>query len=55
MPPESIDTGSSYGKGTYRGREDYKSDEVRVQPHNVEAEEGLLAACLIDGGREVLS
>jgi len=26
-----------------------------VQPHNVEAEEGLLAACLIDGGREILT
>ena len=35
--------------------EGYKSDEIRVQPHNLEAEEGLLAACLIDGGREILS
>jgi replicative DNA helicase len=30
-------------------------DEVRVQPHSIEAEEGLLAACLIDGGREILT
>lgn len=27
----------------------------REQPHNLEAEEGLLAACLIDGGLEVLT
>ena len=26
-----------------------------MQPHNIEAEEGLLAACLIDGGRDVLT
>ena len=30
-------------------------DAVRVQPHNIEAEEGLIAACLIDGGRDVLT
>lgn len=29
--------------------------DARVQPHNLEAEEGLLAACLIDGGGEVLT
>ncbi|MAV39516.1 MAG: replicative DNA helicase [Puniceicoccaceae bacterium] len=28
---------------------------TRVQPHSLEAEEGLLAACLIDGGRDILS
>ncbi|MGK0464445.1 MAG: replicative DNA helicase, partial [Lentimonas sp.] len=55
MPPESIDPRNIHGQGTYKAREGYKSDEIRVQPHNVEAEEGLLAACLIDGGREVLS
>ena len=30
-------------------------DINRVQPHSLEAEEGLLAACLIDGGRDVLT
>ena len=56
MPTESSDLENSRGQGTYRAHENYKSDEViRVQPHNLEAEEGLLAACLIDGGREVLS
>ncbi len=30
-------------------------EDIRVQPHNIEAEEGLLASCLIDGGREVLA
>ena len=30
-------------------------EDIRVQPHNLEAEAGLLAACLIDGGREVLT
>lgn len=40
---------------------DKKSDELpddhtlRHQPHSIEAEEGLLAACLIEGGREVLT
>ena len=29
--------------------------DIRVQPHSLEAEEGLLAACLIDGGREILT
>ena len=33
----------------------YQSDGIRVQPHNIEAEEGLIAACLIDGGRDVLT
>lgn len=60
MPTDS--TNSSYGRD-YSGRKfrgdsrksDSVSDEIRVQPHNVEAEEGLLAACLIDGGREILT
>lgn len=32
-----------------------RDDQARVQPHSIEAEEGLLAACLIDGGREILT
>ena len=55
MPPESIDSKNSRGRGTYKARGDHESNEIRVQPHNIEAEEGLLAACLIDGGREILS
>lgn len=55
MPPESIDPKSERGRYTKKMREVYEPDAVRVQPHNLEAEEGLLAACLIDGGREVLS
>lgn len=55
MPPEPINAKSSSARGAFKKREDYKLDEIRVQPHNVEAEEGLLAACLIDGGREVLT
>jgi replicative DNA helicase len=59
MPPES--TNSSYGRHERdrKFRDSRKPKEVegdiRVQPHNVEAEEGLLAACLIDGGREILT
>ena len=59
MPPES--TNSSYGRNNggrkFRDTRNPESspDEIRVQPHNVEAEEGLLAACLIDGGREILT
>ena len=30
-------------------------DSIRTQPHNIEAEEGLLAACLIDGGHDVIT
>ncbi|MFP4165846.1 MAG: replicative DNA helicase [Opitutales bacterium] len=30
-------------------------DDVRVQPHSIEAEEGLLASCLLDGGHDVLT
>jgi len=30
-------------------------ESIRVQPHSIEAEEGLLASCLIDGGLEVLT
>lgn len=30
-------------------------DKVRIQPHNIEAEEGLLAACLLGGGKETLA
>jgi replicative DNA helicase len=32
-----------------------ETDGLRVPPHNMEAEEGLLAACLIDGGLEVIT
>ncbi len=55
MPPEPINAKSSSAQGAFKKRESYQTDEIRVQPHNLEAEEGLLAACLIDGGREVLS
>ena len=44
------------GRGMAPGRQAAEGDvSLRVQPHNTEAEEGLLAACLIDGGREVLT
>ena len=59
MPPDSFN--STYGRqsGGRKFGEARQSerapDEIRVQPHNIEAEEGLLAACLIDGGREILT
>lgn len=58
MPPDS---NSSYGRDpsdrNFRGKRKPlpAGDGIRVQPHSVEAEEGLLAACLIDGGREILT
>ena len=59
MPTEPTPPDSGFrrgGRGVAGGRKDSPIDEsLRVQPHNVEAEEGLLAACLIDGGREVLT
>lgn len=55
MPPEPTNLPYRTARRVRRVRDNRKSDEVRVQPHNLEAEEGLLAACLIDGGREVLS
>jgi len=59
MPPDS--NSSSFGRG--RSDRNYKDkrksssrdDGVRVQPHSIESEEGLLAACLIGGGREILT
>ena len=33
----------------------HELDANRVQPHSLEAEEGLIATCLIDGGRDVLT
>lgn len=60
MPPDSTPPTNGRGLGggrdfKRRERPDADSEALRVQPHNVEAEEGLLAACLIDGGREVLT
>ena len=55
MPPESTDSNDGRNPDAYTVDDGYKLDEVRVQPHNIEAEEGLLAACLIDGGREILT
>ncbi|MFP4069118.1 MAG: replicative DNA helicase [Verrucomicrobiota bacterium] len=59
MPPDSTTPHYERGKGSKKPfRNDRKSgadDDVRVQPHSIEAEEGLIAACLIDGGREVLT
>ncbi|WP_269522548.1 replicative DNA helicase [Coraliomargarita parva] len=58
MPPDFSPSDEDRGKGTSfrRGRKSRSADEdVRVQPHSIEAEEGLIAACLIDGGREVLT
>jgi len=58
MPPDS---NSSFGRDrsgrNFRGKRKSHSadDAIRVQPHSIEAEEGLLAACLIDGGREILT
>lgn len=56
---------SSDSKSSFRGRSERnfrdkrkpesRDDTVRVQPHSIEAEEGLLAACMIDGGREILT
>jgi len=59
MPPDSTNSSGDFRKGgrNFRDRKkpERSPDEIRVQPHNVEAEEGLIAACLIDGGREVLT
>ncbi|MGC6455593.1 MAG: replicative DNA helicase [Coraliomargaritaceae bacterium] len=59
MPTEPTPPDSGFrrgGRGDAKGLKVPPVDEsLRVQPHNVEAEEGLLAACLIDGGREVLT
>ncbi|MFO8026892.1 MAG: replicative DNA helicase [Opitutales bacterium] len=32
-----------------------ETEGMRVPPHNMEAEEGLLAACMIDGGLEIIT
>lgn len=55
MPTEPTEPSSGKVLSPKQEYKDFKIDETRVQPHHIEAEEGLLAACLIDGGREVLS
>lgn len=55
MPPETTSPSQGRGRGA-TGRQSLPEEaSLRVQPHNIEAEEGLIAACLIDGGREVLT
>ncbi len=58
MPPDYEKKAGSK-RGDARGKSwDAASGDpgiTREQPHNLEAEEGLLAACLIDGGLEVLT
>jgi len=59
MPPDSTTSQKDRAKGaksTFRkDRNAGADDDVRVQPHSIEAEEGLIAACLLDGGRDVLT
>lgn len=58
MPSESTppSSGRSAGfDGKRKGKSLGDTEAIRSQPHSIEAEEGLLAACLIDGGREVLT
>jgi len=56
-----LDSDSAFGSATadrkFSGKKgnSQPEDAIRVQPHNIEAEEGLLAACLIDGGHDVIT
>jgi replicative DNA helicase len=51
----SIESKTNNRDSKINKKSDYQADGIRVQPHNIEAEEGLIAACLIDGGRDVLT
>jgi len=58
MASESSSGGSGRNAKTKKKRSFPDSQEVsglRSPPHNMEAEEGLLAACLLDGGLEVIT
>lgn len=58
MPPDDEKRPFNERFSGGRGRRESGSADpsvVREQPHSLEAEEGLLAACLIDGGLEVLT
>lgn len=57
MPPDSNAYSRDGSARSFKGKRKKPSrdDQARVQPHSIEAEEGLLAACLIDGGREILT
>ncbi|PXA04712.1 replicative DNA helicase [Coraliomargarita sinensis] len=58
MPSDSSAAGSGRKKFPGKNRftpETAEGSELRVPPHNMEAEEGLLAACLLDGGLEVIT
>ena len=54
MVPRSDSSSSTEKKFSGKKPHSQAEDSIRVQPHNIEAEEGLLAACLIDGGHEVI-
>jgi replicative DNA helicase len=53
--PKPKNRGGRDFEGRRMGPEGGDMDVIRSQPHSIEAEEGLLAACLIDDGREVLT
>lgn len=60
MPPKTTPSSTGRKASGFDGERtsgsgDAAIDALREQPHSIEAEEGLLAACLIDGGREVLT
>ncbi|MBT65489.1 MAG: replicative DNA helicase [Puniceicoccaceae bacterium] len=58
MPPDSnskFDRNRSDRNFKGKRKSLSKDDAVRVPPHSIEAEEGLIAACLLDGGREILT
>ena len=59
MPSDSTPKSKNHGGRDFGGgqttRQGADDSIARSQPHSIEAEEGLLAACLIDGGREVLT
>ena len=58
MASESSAGGSGRNAKTKKKRsfpDSQGGSELRSPPHNMEAEEGLLAACLLDGGLEVIT
>ncbi|MBC8189766.1 MAG: hypothetical protein H8E75_04965, partial [Puniceicoccaceae bacterium] len=57
MPSDSDFKGRGFADKKFSGKRgnSLSEDSIRVQPHSIEAEEGLLAACLIDGGQEVIT
>ncbi len=55
MPSSQMKSKGGYSKKSYGGSGSGSQGSLRVLPHSIDAEEGLIASCILDGGLEVLN